>query len=894
MFDLERAIRAWKGGLARSQSIEEGYIAELEGHLRDGIEELVGQGMTEEEAFNQVAARLGGTADIGTEFYKACTTRRSGRPPWQPPRFVPALGWNYAKVGLRNMRRHLGYTLINVFGLAAGLTVFLVIGLYVRLELSFDRFHEKSDRIVRIEQIVDDGNSRKATASLPATVISILDFPEIEDVTRFCGVFPFLLRTADGRKLQVERTLISDEGLFRVFSFRLKKGDPRTALRAPNSVVLTEGLAKRFFGDTEPLGKVLRASNPQLREGDQTLDVQVTGILEEVPADSHLSFEMILSESTLEDFFGPEVFTDTTSNFTQFYILLRPGESVSALDAKLRSGLKRLQGGQSRNELYLRPLTQIHLCADVTEEIGVIGSIKRVRLFSIVALFVLLIAVINSVNLSTARSAHRAKEVGLRKVSGAQRTALVTQFLCESILTTFVASGLALVLMLVMRPLFPALLGQNLRIPFLDEPIWLAGIALLAMVVAVLSGLYPALVLSSFHPIRVLKGTMSSGYRNPILRKSLVVIQFFISISMIIATVVVLQQVSYLTSKDLGFRSDQVITIPLNQINAVQTEVFRAELMKNPHILNVCSSDYLPYDSINWTGTSWEGAAPGTEISINNNYVDEDFMSTYQMKLVRGRGFQEVSRAEAVSAAIVNETAAKAMGWDEPIGKRLYYGGDYRSESNREIRVVGVVKDFHLRSLHFAITPLVMFLLPENTTGSNISIKISPEQIPSTVAFIQKAFRKSFPDEAYSYHFVNEDFQRMYRTERDTARGLSSLGILAVLMACLGLFGLASFTMQQRTREIGVRRALGATALRITWLLTGEYLVLIAIANFLAWPVAHIYVSAWLEEFPYRISPQLWVFVAAGLAGAILAVGSVGLHSIKAARANPVDALRHE
>jgi len=798
---------------------------------------------------------------------------------------------NYAKIAWRNILKNKGHSVLNIAGLAAGLAAFLLISAYVWFESSFDRFHDKAGRIARVEQILDHGDRKEATAGLPAPVAKILDFPEVEDFTRFCGVFPLLL-TAGDRKVPVEKTLVADGGIFRVFSFPLSKGNPESALRSPNSVVLTAGLARKLFGDADPLGRVVGAVNAQL--GNKTVDVIITGVIDDIPPNSHLQFEMLMSESTLVPIFGEDVFNGTGDNWAQFYVLLRPGSSLSGLDERLRFALKRIQGETSSHQLYLRPLTRLHLTADVTYEIGVIGSLKSVRLFAAVALFVLLIAGINFVNLTTARSASRAKEVGLRKVCGAGRSSLVQQFLSESVLTISLAAGLALFLVRLIHPAFRNLLGRDLRTPFFENPAWLLGFLVLILLVGGLAGLYPAFILSSFRPVRTLKGILSSGSRNATLRKSLVVLQFVLSTGLIIVTCGVLQQVRYLLNKDLGFRGNQVLVLPLSQPDAAKFRVFRTELLKNPRLLGVCNSDYLPYDSTNWTGTHWEGGPQETELTINNNYVDEDFIATYKMTMVEGRGFSREFPADRGTAAIINETAARAMSWKDPIGKKLYYGGDYRGGRSSAATVVGIVKDFHLRSLHYAVTPFVMFLLPEGEAGKFISVKVSPEELPRTLAFLEDVFRQAFPDELWSFRFAEEDFQRMYQAERRTSRILSSFGLLAVLIACLGLFALASFSIRQRTKEIGVRKVLGAQASRIAWLLAREYIVLVAVANLVAWPAAYTVLRGWLQNYPYRTGLQLWIFAAAGLTGMILALMTVGFHSIRAASETPVKSLRYE
>jgi putative ABC transport system permease protein len=794
---------------------------------------------------------------------------------------------NFFKIAFRNIRKHKVFSFINITGLAVGLAMFVLIALYIRFELSFDRFHENIDRICRVEQILDHSGLKEAIAGCPAPLSGPLaaDYPEFEAVSRVIDGGNTIIKLDGDQKLR-ESVFYADSAFFQIFSFSWIGGDAGHALDAPYSVVLTESLAEKIFGQDDPVGETIRL--------DDDNDYQVTGLIGDVPANSHISFQLLLSSVTISAGGDFDPFTGWGDNWVPLYVLLQPEQSWQRVSDKIRFALKKYQGEESRHELYLRPLLRIHLHADVKHEIGLVGSIKNIYIFTAIALFVLVIAGINFMNLTTARSADRAREVGLRKVSGAQRSSLIRQFLGESIYTAFIALILAFVLIVIFLPEFNRIVNRELHLSFLQDWQFFLGVLALTILVGGLAGIYPAFVLSSFQPASVLKGRQSSGSRSVLLRKGLVVFQFFVSVTLISGTIIVLQQVHFLLNKDLGYDSEQILTFPVNTPDVGNYRVFRNEVLLDPNVVSVAAHDYMLHSSSNWTTVSWEGAAAEDRMTVNVNYIDQDLMDTYGMTIVEGRGFSREFGADQGPVVILNESAVKHIGWDEPIGKHIRYSVDYQSRQVGDTEVVGVVKDFHFLSLHNPVTPLMLRLFPEDRTGWSISAKVREQDLPITIAGIESRFQQFFPEEVFSYRFLDEDFNRMYREERKSGRVILYLAALAIGIACLGHFGLASFATKKRTKEIGIRKVVGASVSSITWLLNADFLKLTLLGCALACPVAYFVMNQWLQNFLFRIDIQFWVFAVASLAALSIALLTVSFQSLRAAFANPIDSLRYE
>jgi putative ABC transport system permease protein len=793
---------------------------------------------------------------------------------------------NYLKTALRNFGKHKVYTAINVLGLTVGLAFFILIGLYARSELGYDRFHENKDRIYRVEQVLAHESGTETTAGCPTPLSGVLqaELPEVEAVTRVIFYGTWTYTTPDGRKFSEKRTFAVDPEFLGMFSFGLVSGDVKTALAEPYSIVITEAQARKIFADKDPVGQVIKLGRQ---------DVKITGVIRDVPAASHLQFDTLLSVATVTAQNGPQTFTRWWDNWVPVYVMLRPGSAFGAANEKIRFLLKKFQGQESHNELYLRPLTRIHLYANVSHELGITGSIKNIRIFGAVSILVLALACINFMNLATARGMDRAREVALRKTVGAPRSSLVKQFFGESTITVVFAMLLALAVVWVVLPKFNPIVNRQLKLNLFQDAGFAALLGGLMVVVSLASGLYPAVVLSSFSPIGILRGLKSGGAGSTIFRKALVVFQFAISIALIIGAIIILQQNRFLLHKDLGYSTDQVLYLDMGG-PASSLQAFRQELLRNPNILNVGFSDYLPHSSTNWCYVSWEGAGPQEYMKMNVNYVDENFLRTYGMTIVEGRDFSEGMRTGSDNVVILNEAAARKIGWREPVGRRLRYNVDYRFRNVGGATVVGVVKDFHFLSLHHTVGPIMLRLLPRAEGGFNASVKVAPDNIERSIASIQKAFQSFFPDRTFSYQFLDEDFQQMYLEERKAGRVVTGLALMAILIACLGLFGLSSYMTKQRIREIGIRKVMGASSANISWLLSWQFVRLVVLANLVAWPAAYFTVEGWLRNFPYRVKLQGLVFVLSGCLAVVIAVATVGVQAFRAARVNPALSLRNE
>ncbi|MFA9455074.1 MAG: ABC transporter permease, partial [Candidatus Aminicenantaceae bacterium] len=530
-----------------------------------------------------------------------------------------------------------------------------------------------------------------------------------------------------------ERAFYADSAFFQIFSFGWLGGDAAHALDAPYSVVLTESLAQKIFGQEEPVGQTIRF--------DDDNDYQVHGVIADVPDNSHITFQLLISAVTISAGQDNDPFASWGDNWVPLYALLQPDVSWEQTSEKIQFALKTYQGEESKNELYLRPLSRIHLHAQVMHEIGLVGSIKNIYIFTAVALFVLIIAGINFMNLTTARSADRAREVGLRKVSGAQRTSLIRQFLGESVYTAFFSLIIAFVLIAIFLPEFNRIVNRELHLSLQQDWPFFLGVLALTLLVGVLAGIYPAFVLSSFQPASVLKGRQSTYSRSALLRKALVVFQFFVSVTLISGTIIVLQQVHFLLHKDLGYDSEQVLTFPIFIEETGTFRSFRSEVLKDSNVVNVAAHDYMPHSSSNWTRVSWEGAAEGEWMKMNVNYVDQELLDTYGMTIVAGRGFSREFGADQGHVVVLNEAAVKHIGWEEPVGKNIRYWGDYKHTQIGNTAVVGVVKDFHFLSLHNPVTPLMLRLYPADSPSWSISIKVREQDLPATIAGIEARFQ---------------------------------------------------------------------------------------------------------------------------------------------------------
>jgi putative ABC transport system permease protein len=796
---------------------------------------------------------------------------------------------NYLKIAWRNLWKQKGYASINIFGLAIGLTCFLLIILFVRFELSYDTFHKKADRIYRIAK-EDPGNyyfGSNQFAITPAPLASTLmeAFPEVEYATQIEWLNLLL---EHGEKRFYENGIYATEHFFHVFSFSLLQGNPHTALKAPNSIILTESLARKYFGDADPVGQSLSVGY-----SNRKVPMKITGVVADAPANSHFSFDYLIAMSSSEAYARNLGQWDDNNYFT--YAALRPGYSLPVFKTKLaalpQQYLRQYDHYQKHPEeistFFPQALTDIHLHSHVNFEFGVNGDIKYVYMFSVIGLLILLIACINYMNLVTARSALRAREVGVRKAMGAGRLQLVKQFLGESIIPAVLATLLAIVLMKLLLPVFNMLTQRQLILDITRDTGILAILLLIGFCVGVLAGSYPAFVMSAFQPVTVIKSGLQRNHGNATLRNLLVVVQFTITVPLIIATIVVQKQLHYIHSSDTGINRDHIISIPVRDRTATERfAVLKQNLLQHPNVLGVTASLQPPTRIAQQSDIrEWEGAAEGQQVSAYNMGVEHDFIDMMGIKLVEGRNFSTSFTTDEGEAMLINETLARQLGWKTAVGKWFHLNG-------RKGRIAGVMKDFNFQSFHEKIAPLALFVDPRHY--ATLLVKVRPEEMQKTIAFLEKTMTGFSPGYPFDYQFLDDAYDRMYQTETRLGSLFSYFTTVALVIACLGLLGLAAFTASQRTKEIGIRKVMGASVTSIVAMLSKDYLKQVFIGFLIAVPIAWWAMNNWLKDFAYRIEVQWWMFALAGLLAVVISLLTVSFQSVKAALTNPVKSLRSE
>lgn len=776
---------------------------------------------------------------------------------------------NYIKVALRNIVKSSSYAIINISGLAVGLTAFILIFLWIQDELSFDRFNVRADKLYRVVENQYYANSELfPVAVTPAPLGPSLkeNFPEITNAVRLTQV-GFLFRHEN--IAFNEDGLMADPSFIDMFSLEFVKGDPKTAFSKLEGIIISETLAKKYFSEEDPIGKVFSINDN---------DFAVTGVFRDIPENSHLRFNYIFAFELFKKFGWDDLTNWSNSYYT--YVLLRIDANLEAVNMKIKDVIKKNHPQPTTTEIYLQPLTRIHLHSKYTADIGGHGDIQYIYIFSVIGVFVLLIACINFMNLSTARSAKRSKEVGMRKVIGAQRIQLIRQFLAESMVLSFLALVIALLLVQVLLPAFNNVSGKHLRFnPFSIDILLI--LILITLVTGAVAGSYPALFLSSFKPVKVLKGTLKTGKSAIVFRKVLVVTQFCISIMLITGTLVVYNQLDFIQHKKLGFEKENVISFTAYPLRD-RYEDFKNELLSNKNIAGVTiASQNLTYVGSSSSGFDWEGRDPSKDILLHQISVDPNFIKTFNIDVIAGRNFSRDMASDS-SAIIVNEEALKQMDLSDPINKRWGTNG----------KIIGVVKDFHFKSVHEKIEPLIMFVNPD--WYSVMYVRINSENTKEALAWIESTFKKFAPENPFEYAFLDDDFDRLYRAEQRTGEIFNYFAFIAIFISCLGLFGLVMFTTEQRTKEIGVRKVLGASVRNVVSLISIDFIKLILISNVIAIPVAWYFMNKWLDSFAYKISIHWMTFFVAGVSSIAIAWLTMAYQSIKAASANPVDSLRNE
>ncbi len=789
---------------------------------------------------------------------------------------------NYLKTAFRNLWKYKIFSFINITGLAIGMAVCILILLWVNDELYFDRFQENAPQLFRVIQEADYAGHDIQIARTPFPLEPALrnDFPEIADAAR---VFINGMTVKVGEKIfEDDKMIYTDPSFLKMFSFPLLQGDAATALSNPLSIVLTEKMAKKYFGTRDALGKTLTVENQ--------FQVQVTGIIKDIPRNSHIQFDFIVPLDIVKEFgFDIDQMPWTNSNNSLYtYVMLRENANMQEVNQKI-SDIMAGHVSTSANRMFLQPFSRIHLHSDFLGDVEGQGDIKYVYIFSVMAIFVLLIACINFMNLTTARSGSRAKEVGMRKVIGASRRDIVKQFFGESILLALIALGFALFMVEIFLPVFNHLSGKQLAIDYLANYQMLFGLIGIALLTGLVAGSYPALFLSSFRPVKVLKGSLKSGAQRSFFRKVLVVTQFSLSIILIIATTVVYSQINYMNKKNLGFDKEQLVYIHLNSEARKKYEPLENELLKNPNVLNVAVASHLLTDVTHaFDHVSWEGKNPDENVTMNGISVDYNFIKTLKMELAAGRDFNREHSTDATGAYVINEAAARKMGFASPVGKQF----SLSEKMNRPGTIIGVVKDFHFKPLSKEIEPMVMFL--GERERFYLYVRVKPGNISNTISELKNTWKSLIPGAQFHYGFFDEAQAKMYDNERRVGTLFNYFTVLAIFISCLGLFGLASFMAEQRTKEIGVRKVLGASVPNVIVLLSREFSLWVLLSNVIAWPVAWFFMNKWLHNFAYRTQLELWIFIFAGILALVIALFTVSWQAIRAATANPVKSLRYE
>ncbi|MDP4212939.1 MAG: ABC transporter permease [Bacteroidota bacterium] len=788
--------------------------------------------------------------------------------------------FNYLKIAFRNIVRHKAFSFINIAGLAIGMVCSIFILLWVRNELSYDRFHKNADQIYRLTADVADFKVAVSPASMPPELK--MKMPAIKDMVRLNANNQHVLE-AGIKKFEEKRIFYADSTFFHIFSFPLLKGNPATALNRPDAVLITKDMAKKYFADADPMGKTLRMDNKDY--------VTVTGVLDNIPANSHLQFDFLMPMSAIAQT-NADIKESKWDNFN-FYSYIELDKSFNPTPANL-AGLEKqmneiykghVDEKKLKSAFHLQPITAIHLHSDLQADLPGSGNIQYVNIFFIVAIFILAVACINFMNLATARSARRAKEVGLRKVVGAGRGQLIGQFLGESMLIAFIALLIAIGLVYLLLPVFNEVAGKTLSIHILDGKI-LAGLLGIALITGLVSGSYPALFLSGFQPAKVLKGNMKTMGGNRIFRNSLVVLQFVVSIVLLAGTALVYKQLKFIKNMNLGFEKSNLLYTGMTGDLFNRQDALKTQLKQNPLTSDFTISGSLPVNMTNGTVTvEWHGKDPNAQIIFPNLDVDEDFFDVYQLKMASGRPFSRNFKADS-SNYVINEKAAQVMGMTpaNAIGQPLSLWGVKGI-------IVGVVKNFNFKPVQQSIEPLIIHL---NRSGGFITVRTKPGTTEATLKALEKINTGLNPAYPFSYGFIDQDLASQYKGEQQMGNLFNIFAILAIFISCMGLYGLSAFMAEQRTKEIGVRKVLGASVMNVVYMLSSSFTRLIVVAVLIAVPIAWYAMNKWLQGFAYHIQIGWIVFGVASLAALAVAWITISYESVKAAVANPVSSLRSE
>lgn len=886
MFNLEIAITQWTSDLRKNPSFDDGDIAELESHLRDEIERLKATGLSEDKAYQKAIIEIGEPESIADELYKTKTTKVDATPPWKQSSLSPSLLPNYVKTTVRNFQKRIGYSLINIFGLTVGLATCLLILFFVTDELSYDTFHQDAEKIYRIlTSTSDDGiptNANGIFGTGPALKKDFGDEVELYGRIRSTVLNSKIFVGYEDKKFYEDRFFFADPGFLELFNFPLVKGDKGTALNKPNTILLTQSTAQKYFGDEDPVGKTIKADPYQ---NGNVMEFEVTGILEDVPDNSHVHFDFLASyisqlEEDLTRLGGME------GHYT--YIKLAKSVDPEKFENKLDEFLVRNWREDPWYTNSIQPLLDIHLRSHLKSEIEANGNIVYVFVFSAVAVLILIIAGINFINLATARSTERAKEVGLRKAIGAQRGQLVSQFIGESITMTLIAGGMSALLAYLLLPQFNSLTQKQLEFSQFLLPEYMAGYFAFLVLVGLLAGLYPAIILSSFETTEVFKSGGTSVASGAFLRKALVVTQFAISAALIASTVIVYQQINYIKNTPLGYARDQILTIPLNPEARNSYEAIRSELERHSGIQSVSSSSHVPTSGTSHNTFTISGIED--ELSFARFYIDKEFLETYGLTLEAGNGVEDgITLQDSVGDFMVSSLAVEEAGLEKPediIGRTVRWD-EFTGP------VTGVVNDMILYDLRNQPYSIIFVITPVQF-HKYISVRINTAQTGEVLAYLNSVWDEQVPSFPLEYNFLDEKFEQMHLSDQKMAEAIIYFAILAIIIACLGLFGLTAYMAQRKTKEIGVRKVLGATIPQIIALLSRDFMKLVTVALVLGLPIAYWLMNSWLQEFVFKIDIQPSVFIYSCLIVLVISFLTISYQTFKAARLNPAVSLKNE
>lgn len=794
---------------------------------------------------------------------------------------------SYLKTALRNLRKYKLYSVINITGLTVGLVCVILILLYTRFEFSFDSYHDDYRRIFRIVS----GESVNSLYILKTKILEEIPGVENSFCVRNMDIFRASFFTYKNIRFYEEKFFLADPEIFKIFKYTFIYGDPENCMGNPGSVVLTETTAKKYFGDEYPIGKILNYEN--------RLPFTVTAVIRDIPVNSHFIFDVIASTDAKKYISGRDDRNSWNSWNYRTYLKLDKGTDISNVENRINDiYLQTMTNEDKEKSLFLQSVKDIHLYSNLRGEIGENGNIKSVCFYSAVGLIILMIACINFINLASAHSIKRCREVGIRKVLGANRSQLVKQFLGESLIYSFIALSPALVLAAYLLPIFNNLAQTNINLnQLLDFNIWFYLLCI-PLIIGIISGSYPAIFTSAFQPVNSIKGEAVSRTRKFSLRNILVFIQFAVSIVFICFTLIILNQLDFIKNTNLGIDPKNIINIPLSEEMCKKHSLIKNEILKSPLISSVTCSNFLTSKrSIGHQGMEWEDMDENENNSMFWIRVDYDFIKTFNVELLQGRDFSKNISSDAGGGAyILNESAVRRIGWDNPIGKKFRMRSTVLPETGK---VIGVMKDFFYRSFYHKLEPLMIYIDPEGPDTfdflkSFYSIKYTGLNVPAALNHIRNSIEKVIPGQPFEYFFFEDDYKKVYASEEKTMQQFRIFGIIAILLASMGLFGITAFTVENRTKEIGIRKVFGASISNIVFLFSGGFMKILLMANIITIPLIIFYMNKWLQNFAYRINITIWFFVGTAVLTIIIAFITISLRTVKAALSNPVDTLRYE